>query len=130
MKGRASPTLGPGPLSKWTAVQRLVRQQKISILCLQETHLTPEHALQLRQLFGHRLDIECSHPTEHPAASAGVAFVINKELLAPPQTHHVEHVPGRASSLSLTWAADHTLTITNVYAPNSPNAHAAFWDTI
>lgn len=130
--GRASPSLGPGPLSKWTTIQRFIRSSRISVMCLQETHLTADHVDQLHRpgLFGRRLRIISSHPTTNPTASAGTAFVINRELLSPPHTQHVEHIPGRASSLSLTWAADHSLTITNIYAPNSPHAHAVFWDTI
>lgn len=42
-----------------------MRQKKIAILCLQETHLTPEHVTQLEQLFGRRLQIVPSHPADY-----------------------------------------------------------------
>ena len=52
MKGRSSPDCGPGPLSKWTTVHRVLREKKISILCLQETHLDEAHVLHIKTLFG------------------------------------------------------------------------------
>jgi exonuclease III len=51
MKGRASLPLGPSQISKWATINRMMRENKIDILCVQETHLTPEHITQIETLF-------------------------------------------------------------------------------
>lgn len=73
-------------ISKWTNVHRLMRQKQVSILCLQETHLDHHHISDIHQLFGKRLAVHPSINPNNPSASAGVAFVINKERLT--QTMH------------------------------------------
>ena len=127
MKGRSSPECGPGPLSKWTTIHRVLREKKISILCLQETHLTEAHSRHIESLFGRHLYVLNSAHPDNPGSTAGVAFVINKELVNTHSITTTELIPGRALALTLNWHNEQTLTILNVYAPNSLHAHAHFW---
>ena len=126
-KGRASSHCGPGPISKWTAISRVLRENKISILCIQESHLDDTYAQQIETLFGRRLHLSYSKPTDDPTSHAGVAIIVNKELMSPTEISSTELIPGRALATAIEWHNDQRLTIVNVYAPNSPYAHAAFW---
>ena len=127
MKGRSSPLTGPGPISKWAAVSRTMRQDKIGLLALQETHLSDQLAAQTSALYQRRLTIINSQGSDNPSGSAGVAFVINKEIINPEniQTHTL--IPGRAVFISFQWHSNSTLRVINVYAPNKPNKHPQFW---
>lgn len=130
MKGHTSPDCGPGPISKWTAIHRTLCEKKISILCLQETHLEDEHIHTIGTLFGRRLEIiHSKHPT-NPGSTAGITIVINKEQINTHSITSTELVPGRAMALMINWHDDQRLTILNIYAPNSPHAHAHFWTKI
>lgn len=101
--------------------------KKISILCLQETHLDTTHVQQLKSLFGHWIQIIHSQLPDNPTSSAGVTIVINKELLLPSNTQTTILVPGRAIISSITWYNNQKIMIANIYTPNSPHTHAHFW---
>lgn len=105
MKGRASPDCGPGPLSKWTTIHRVLREKKISILCLQETHLEDEHIQHIETLFGRRLKVINSKYPTNPSSTVGVAFVVNKELVntLSGSITTTELIPGRAMILTVNW---------------------------
>ena len=130
IKGRTSPHCGPGPISKWTAISRVLWEKKISIMCVQETHLDDTYVQQIESLFGHCLHLTYSKPTDDPTAQAGVAIIINKELMTPTEVSTTELIPGRALAVTIKWHNDQLLTVVNVYAPNSPYAHAPFWTQI
>ena len=117
-------------ISKWADVHRFVCQKQISILCLQETHLEQTHVDSIASLYGRRLDVYNSALPSNLGASAGVALMINKERLHSTTITTTEIIPGRALLLTIKWNGDNTLTILNVYAPNSPQNHPAFWATI
>lgn len=130
IKGQASPSCGLGPLSKWTTIHRVLREWKIGILCLQETHLDANHVQQIETLFGRRIQIIHSPSPDNTTSTAGVTIVINKELISPLNIQTTILIPGRAIISSITWHNDQTVTIANAYAPNSPHAHAHFWTEI
>lgn len=131
VNGRASsshPTRGP--VSKWTNIHRVMREKKIDILCLQETHLENEHINQIHNLFGRRMLVINSATPNSPGATGGVAFVINKECLSYLSTETFEITPGRALLLTVARPNDRQLTLLNIYAPNAPHAHPTFWNEI
>ncbi|KAL4068661.1 hypothetical protein V8B97DRAFT_2024613 [Scleroderma yunnanense] len=81
IRGRFSPTTGPGPISKWTAVTKALCSQQIGILALQETHLPDSLAAQINQLHSqHILLLNFPNPNT-PGSLAGVAFVIKQEKI-------------------------------------------------
>lgn len=65
-----------GPRSKWPNVNQLMRDKKIAILALQETHLTKEYIKSLHELYGRRIKIYHTGNPDQPNAH-GVAVVLN-----------------------------------------------------
>ncbi|KAG1870925.1 Endonuclease/exonuclease/phosphatase [Suillus tomentosus] len=107
-----------------------MREKKIGILCLQETHLTQEHENQINALYSRRLKILNSRDEERPSTSAGVAFILNRELTNTDNIELKEIIPGRALALKTQWHNNDELNILNVYAPNDPTKHSDFWKQI
>ena len=64
---------------KWLHVNQIIRENKIGILTLQETHLCRNEALALENIFP-RLRIFSTVDEDHPNAK-GVAIVLNKDIL-------------------------------------------------
>ena len=119
--------MGPGPISKWTAVSKALRTCQIGILAIQETHLSTELASQAGELFTRRLAIYNSPDPDNPTGSAGVAFVINKEKVDTNGITMTTLIQGRAIFLSIPRKHEDNLYIVNVYAPNDLSHHADFW---
>ncbi|KAJ8587401.1 DNase I-like protein [Rhizopogon salebrosus TDB-379] len=130
MKGRASLPLGPSQISKWATINRMMRENKIDILCVQETHLTLEHITQIEALFARRLLVLNSSDPDRPGCSAGVAFILNKETINVTSAKMNVLIPGRAITLNLKWHNDINLNLINVYAPNNTTEHPDFWNSI
>jgi exonuclease III len=131
IKGRTSTLLGNNnDISKWSALHHVMRKKKIGLLCIQETHLLPEHEAQIESLYSKRIRVLNSRDPFRPGNSAGVAFVINKEILNADDLKTHEIIPGRASVLRLKWHNETYLTIANIYAPNNHAQHPNFWNTI
>ncbi|KAL4064642.1 Endonuclease/exonuclease/phosphatase [Scleroderma citrinum] len=127
MKGCSSPLLEPGPTSKWTTVMRTLREQKLGILALQETHLSDDLAAQVSALHYHRITMFNSLGINNPTGSARVAFVINKEVVNVNNISMHTLILDRAIYLSLKWQRDIDLKLINVYALNDPLQHPHFW---
>jgi hypothetical protein len=66
--------------SKWKTINREVRDRRIGILALQETHLDEKEMDHLRKTYGQQLVIMNSAlpDKEEASKSAGVAFVLKK----------------------------------------------------
>jgi hypothetical protein len=107
-----------------------MRDQKIGILCIQESHLCPEHMTQIDNLYARRLKVMNSSDPDHPGSSAGIAFVLNKEIMNTENATLQVIIPGRAAILSINWHNDKKLKILNVYTLNNLNKHKTFWDKI
>ncbi|KIJ06480.1 hypothetical protein PAXINDRAFT_31816, partial [Paxillus involutus ATCC 200175] len=106
-----------------------MRDRKISLLALQETHLTKSEEDSLNSVFHEKLHIVSSIDTTHPNAK-GVALVWNKMTT---NTHGIvshEIVPGRALLATVPWHREERMTILVVYAPNDPTHIREFWETI
>ena len=54
-----------------------MKENKLAILALQETHLDNDLLQSVNECFGKHLTIVNSNLPENPRSSAGVAFVIN-----------------------------------------------------
>ncbi|KAI0047109.1 DNase I-like protein, partial [Auriscalpium vulgare] len=130
LNGRARLAADAAPTSKWQTVNALVRQQKVNVLGLQETHLTPTHLATITTLYQRRLLIFNSADPERPGASAGVAFAINKDITRTNNVRFIDLIPGRAALLILNWRDGATTSILNTYAPNRAASHPAFWSRL
>ena len=105
----------------------MLRKKKIGILALQESHLTDELADQIGSLFAKRIQLLNSSDLNNPTASAGIAFVLNKELVDIKWTKISTLIPGRAALLTISWQHDEPIHIINIYAPSNLSDHPAFW---
>ena len=128
MKGRGS-TSPQHPNNKWNSLHHFIKERRLAILALQETHTDDNLVETLTRLYGRRLAIFASQ-SENPTATAGVAIVVNKDLVNTEGAKATEIIPGRAILLELPWHQTLTLRILNVYAPNSPQGNAKFWEEI
>ena len=127
MNGMSAPTTGMSYLEKWTMINQTLNEHKIAILAIQETHLDQEMVERLRQTFGKKMHIEFSENANSPRATAGVAFVINKYLIAPNAIHTHEIIPGRALAVKIDWPESESSNLLNVYVPVNRNEQQTFW---
>jgi exonuclease III len=130
MNGFTAPASCMTGIEKWSTVNRTISDHKIAILALQETHLDPALLHDIDMCFGKRLTIINSQAPDNPRASAGVAFVINKTLIAPKEISTHELVKGRALALRIKWREDEEMALINVYAPNNRAEHSPFWKKV
>lgn len=127
MRGRSSQSTGSGPIPKWTSVLNMLHTKQIAILALQETHLNEETTAQIRTVFDKRMMILNSEVPANPTASAGIAFMLNKEKLDIKDATVKVLIPGRATFLRLEWQREEPLHLINIYAPTDLRAHPEFW---
>ena len=115
---------------KWSAVNQLLREKKIGILAVQESHLDDEGVEEVKRLYGRRLHIAHSADPENPTAARGVAIILNREIVDIANVRTTEIIPGRAMIITTRWHAERDITVLNVYAPNSPSENEAFWKAL
>ena len=112
---------------KWRAISNTVHAEKTAILAIQESHLNQDMMETLGRNFEKNLKIMISALPDNPWASAGIGFVINKQLIEPDEIEMHKLIPGRAAYLKVKWLKTCNTTILNVYAPNDRSEHANFW---
>ncbi|EPT00219.1 hypothetical protein FOMPIDRAFT_1030516 [Fomitopsis schrenkii] len=117
-------------ISKWGAVNQLLREKRIGLLAVQETHLDEEDESTVRNLYGRRIHLVNSPDSNNPTARRGVAIILNRELVDTSNVRSTVIVPGRAMIVTTNWHASRTITALNVYAPNGAPENAAFWTTL
>ena len=115
---------------KWRAISGAIHSEKAAILAIQESHLDQRMTEQLGENFEKNLKILNSAHPNNPRATAGVGFVINRQLIEPDDVELHELIPGRVAMLKIKWLKSCAVTILNVYAPNDRSKHAAFWAKI
>ncbi|THU86744.1 DNase I-like protein [Dendrothele bispora CBS 962.96] len=130
------PTLSRGarsvyhPEHKWTDIHRLLRQEQIGVLALQETHLSNEQADEIRDSFyGQRMSFFSSLDPDNPN-SAGVAIILNNEITNSENASAIEIIPGRALCVTIPWHAQLRLNVLAIYAPNDPGSSREFWNNL
>ncbi|KAG2037391.1 Endonuclease/exonuclease/phosphatase, partial [Suillus americanus] len=114
---------------KWLHINQIVREKKIGILALQETHLTKNEEAILNETFQQRLCIISLIDPMHTNAK-GVALVLNKQLTNSREATSRELVPGHAILITLPWHNKETLNVLAVYAPNNPQSNQLFWTEV
>lgn len=119
----------PQTREKWQHVDQLLRDKRVGILAIQETHLRDETVASLHEQFHRRLHVINSSVPERPNAM-GVAIVLNKNLVAWKEATAYVLVPGRAILVSVPWYKDCIINVMAVYAPNRESENADFWDLL
>ncbi|KAI0037841.1 DNase I-like protein, partial [Auriscalpium vulgare] len=130
MNGRTFHTKNGSVQSRWPEIARMIKEHKVGILALQETHLSENELNELNRRYSKKMVILNSPLPENPTGSAGTGFVLNKAMIKTDQFTLTELVPGRAALLTINWNTEQTLNILNIYAPNSANEHPEFWEQV
>jgi hypothetical protein len=112
--------------NKWFHVNQMLRDKKIGLLALQETHMTEELQESVERTFKRVRMFHCSDP-EAPN-SKGVAIVLNRDLTNADGASSIDLVPGRAMLVTLPWHGDEVLRILAIYAPNQAGENKYFWE--
>ncbi|KAG2148795.1 Endonuclease/exonuclease/phosphatase [Suillus clintonianus] len=71
-----------------------------------------------------------SQDPTRPGNSAGIAFVLNKEMINTSEAKLTVLIPGRAIALSIKWHNEKIIKILNIYAPNNHSEHPTFWNNV
>jgi exonuclease III len=119
----------PSANNKWLHINQVLREKKIGILALQETHMTVELEGKISSLFGKRIAAFHSKDEEAPN-SKGVSIVVNKELLDTDGIESKELIAGRALLAKIPWHNNEKLSVLAVYAPNRPDENRDFWNSL
>ena len=130
MNGAHTGGEGHSRFEKWAEINATMKSERIAILALQETHLDEQTLTDVSRLFGKRLSILNSQSETNPRSTAGVAFVLNKDLLATQKLESIELIRGRALALKTTWNNQEETVLINVYAPNRRMEHSPFWESL
>ena len=115
---------------KWEHINQIMRDKKIAVLAVQESHLDKTAVDNLNSLFHIRLSVWNSGDPLHPSVGKGVALVLNKGLTRWREAVIRNIIPGRALLMCLPWQEDSVVNILAVYAPNMPQENAAFWSAL
>ena len=115
--------------NKWQALNQIVRNSKIGIMALQETHLDEALVERIHSIYGRRMRVYASAAPRSINAQ-GVAFLLNREIVDVSEVKVTCLVPGRAIYMETKWHAEKYIHILNVYAPNARSENARFWTSV
>ncbi|KAF8989220.1 hypothetical protein BDZ89DRAFT_1198523, partial [Hymenopellis radicata] len=107
-----------------------MRNKKINMLALQETHYDEDYVAEITERFGDTIHIEYSRALGGRASRAeGVALIFYKPMTNVLGLTRREVIPGRAMIVAAPWHGDDVLKNMVGYAPNAPRENAAYWRT-
>ncbi|KAI9056417.1 DNase I-like protein, partial [Trametes sanguinea] len=112
------------PDNKWRTMYKMIQQNRIGILLLQETHLTLQRKQDIMSMFKGRIKMFFSAHPEAPTRKEGIAVVLNKNQINANGATAVEIIPGRALQVSVQVHAGDVLNILCMYAPTSDGVEA------
>ncbi len=107
------------PDNKWGKVYQMMRDNRIGILLLQETHLTEDRKATIHKMFARKIKVFFSAHPDAPTQKEGVAIVLNARFLNTADATATEVVPGRALQISVQCQGGDTRNILCIYAPTS-----------
>jgi hypothetical protein len=102
---------------KWHGIHRMMREQKIGVLIVSETHMSAAQALEVQDSFmGKHLKLFNYEYPENPATK-GIAIVLNREItnVEGVKIHYL--IPGKAILAVVPWHGTRTMMILGLYAP-------------
>ncbi|KAJ3871802.1 Endonuclease/exonuclease/phosphatase [Lentinula edodes] len=128
---------GTGPHQKgnrWTRLNTILKENRIGIAIVQETHMTEPKRAQTEHVFHKQMKIFASNHPTNPTTAGGVAVVLNKQFLPTTGAESEEIVPGRALLVKTDWHRGDQITVLAIYAPNvtanDGTESAAFWEEL
>ncbi|KAI0324864.1 DNase I-like protein, partial [Cubamyces sp. BRFM 1775] len=104
--------------NKWGRLYRMMRDNRIGLLLLQETHLTERRVADIHRMYAGNIRIFHSAHPHAPTQREGVAIVLNRKLVSDEGARMIVVIPGRAIQLTTKTRGEprHVLC---VYAPTS-----------
>ncbi|KAH6914282.1 Endonuclease/exonuclease/phosphatase [Coprinopsis sp. MPI-PUGE-AT-0042] len=115
---------------KWQQINRVMKGAKISVLAVQETHLTEDRTRELNAQFAGRMKIY-NTSEDNTTNARGVAIVVDHNLTKSGPIVIRKIVPGRALTTTIPWKnGREKLTFLAVYAPNERDQNAQFWSKL
>ncbi|KAE9387765.1 DNase I-like protein, partial [Gymnopus androsaceus JB14] len=133
MRGFGNPSLFHRD-NKWKYILAMLRDKRIGILILEETHLNPERIEEINKHYERVMKVFGSSDPTNPTGRGGVAVVVNKQLVALEGVKTFEIVQGRALMVQLVMHKGDKINILAVYAPNvsgnDGSANAQLWRDI
>ena len=127
INGASAPTANLNFVDKWSRINSTIKQNRIAILALQETHLDEERVQTIERCFGKSFQLFHSNDPTNPRTKAGVAIIINNALITAKDVQLHVLVPGRAIMIRLKWPGANNLSIINVYVPVKKSEQPDFW---
>ncbi len=120
------------PDNKWGRIYRMMSENRIGVLLLQETHLTEERKASIHEMFARKIKILHSANPDAPTQREGVAVVLNARYIDTAGAKATVIVPGRAIQVKLQCPGGDTRHILCVYAPTSNGVaeRKAFYDDV
>ena len=122
--------LGSKADDKWGAINNLMKNRKIAVLALQETHPTEETQHTIQRRFQNTLRVDHSVDPDEPSTRNGTSIVINKRLIKTADVNTRTIVEGRVTMTELPWNGEDTLRIMNIYAPVKNDEKIEFWEQL
>jgi exonuclease III len=116
--------------NKWYEVWQIVREQRIGVLIVGEAHMDDRLKAEIDSLFSRAIRLEFTPDPVAPTRRAGLAFMLNKNLVETRGVVTREIIAGRAMILETKNVDGTPLSVLGVYAPNAPSENAAFWREI
>ncbi|KAJ6536326.1 Endonuclease/exonuclease/phosphatase, partial [Mycena capillaripes] len=110
-------------------INQIMRDKRIGVLAVQETHLTDSECDNLSKLFENTLLIHSTVDAANPG-SKGTAIVLNKRPINVNNVQQETLVEGRAMILTVQWRGELALSFLSVYAPNIPADNARFLESL
>ncbi|KAK0452737.1 Endonuclease/exonuclease/phosphatase [Desarmillaria tabescens] len=107
-----------------------MKEQKISIMTLQETHLSDTYTKEVLALHGKQLSIHFSSDEQNPTGKSGVAIVLNKDLVKTEDVVTTNLLPGRALLVQAPWHGGATFHWLAIYVPNRENENKEMWEDL
>ncbi len=118
--------------NKWGKVYRMMSENRIGVLLLQETHLTAERKAAIHAMFAKKIKVFHSENPEAPTQREGVAVVLNARYIKTSGALATEIVPGRALQVAIPCQGGDTKRVLCIYAPTSNGVaeRKAFFDEV
>ncbi|KAJ7090687.1 Endonuclease/exonuclease/phosphatase, partial [Mycena epipterygia] len=108
-----------------------MREQKIGIMIVTETHMSTAQALEIEEShMNKRLKLFNYEYRENPSAK-GVAIVLNREITNTEGVKIHYLIPGKAILAVIPWHGTQTVTVLGIYAPTeSDEEKVNFWNAL
>ena len=82
INGASAPTANLNITDKWARINTTLRENKIAILALQETHLDDKRVEMVARCFGKSFTLLHSNDPDNPRTKSSIAIAINKALIS------------------------------------------------